>query len=140
MTLEDAKEKLGLAAQLRTPRWDPSSPRGPQEKIDMLEQYLLDCSFWRGELEEAELYVSAGLHELRLKWEMMEGYESMLGQVDPDKATGPQHLRAKRLHDPDLFRNISDGKHLLERIGRQIRRLEKDQEVASRAYTLLTGG
>lgn len=140
MTPGEAKDKVGLAAQLRMPRWDPASPLGPHEKIEKLEKYLLECSFWRGELEEAELFVSAAVHELRVKWEMMDGYEGMLGRVDADKATGPQHRRAKMLHDPDLFRGISDGKHLLERIARQIRRLEKDEDVASRAYTLLTGG
>ncbi len=140
MTVDEIKATLATASKLRMPRWDPTSPLGAQDKIEKLEEHLVNCSYHRAELEEADLHLSSAVHRLRVEWETLEGYEAGLGKVDPDKATGPQHQRAKRLHRPDLFTEISDGKHLLDRVARQIRRLEHDEDVASRAYTMITGG
>lgn len=122
---------------------DPNDPMGstrPGEKIEQLESYLLEVAFARGRAEEARLYAYAAVRQLREEWDHLEGWEGDFGSPEKAaKATQPQIKEAKRQVRPDLYDSIEKGQYLVKRLTEQIKRLEKDEDVASRAYTLISG-
>jgi inactivated superfamily I helicase len=132
-------------SKLRMPKFiynpqDPMAGTRPGEKIERLESYILDVAYARGDAEQARLYAYAAVRRLTEKWDHLEGWEVHFGE-DPAKAakaTQPQIKEAKRLLDPETFDGIEHGTYLVKRLSEQIKRLEKDEEVASRAYTLIS--
>lgn len=134
MTLEEARQKLNAALPLRTPLLDPHAPG--RAKVEALEDYMATASFHRGELEEALVWVYDAGAVLRHEWEQIEGYEVALPRGDRTQAAVNE---AKRTIDPGTWQGIQEAKHLVDRIGGQIRKLEKDDATVSRLYTLITG-
>lgn len=115
-------------------------PLPPDKKIEILEDYLLLTAEKRQEATEARLYMQASLKLLRDKWRDLTGWEQHMNGTPIAKATGPQIDRAKRCVDADLHDSIQRGEWLERRLGEQIKRLQHDDDVASRVYTLITGG
>lgn len=134
MDLDGIRKRLYAAAVLRMPRFKPETPR--HERIEKLEDYLLQTAYHRGELEEARLFAHDALAILLDKWDDLEGWETMIGKSDPSQDA---IRRAKKTIDKGLHDSLNVSKRLIGRLSDQIRRLEKDDEVASRAYTLISG-
>jgi hypothetical protein len=143
MEVEEIKELLHRHAKLRMPQFQygvhgEATPTAPAAKIEKLEEYLGDVAIARGDLEEARLFIDHARHALEDTWGRVEGWQQHVAK--PNTATGPQIAEAKRKIDPDTYEGIREAKWLSQKLGDQIRRLEKDEEVASRRYTLIVGG
>lgn len=148
MDLQQIEQTAFDVAALRMPKFvydinDPMRSTRPGEKIEKLESYLLDVAYSRGDAEQARLYAYAAVRRLTNEWDHLEDWEL---SFDPDpakavakaaRATQPQIKEAKRSLRPDLYDGIEHGSYLVKRLSEQIKRLEKDEEVASRAYTLI---
>lgn len=148
MDLQQIEQTAFDVAKLRMPKFvynrnDPMAATRPGQKIEELESYLLDAAYARGEAEEARLYCHAAVRSLLHTWDHLEGWEA---SFDPEhdkalakaaKATQPQIKEAKRVLDGELYDSIEKGQYLVKRLSEQIKRLEKDEEVASRSYTLI---
>jgi hypothetical protein len=115
-------------------------PLPPHKKIELLEDYLLLTAEKRQEATEARLYMQASLKVLRDRWRDLPEWQKHLNGTPVEKATGPQIDRAKRCVDADLADSIEKAEWLERRLGEQIKRLQHDDDVASRVYTLITGG
>lgn len=139
MTLEEIRGVLHTAAAVRMPRLTPEM--GSRERVEALEDYLNLTAVTRGDLEEARLYAQSALHQLMLEWDAIVGWEAHLRRRRTDV---PQHEvhAAKREIRPDLAEGIREAKWLVARLAEQIDRLSHmgDDQVASRIYTLITGG
>ncbi|MDP3985066.1 MAG: hypothetical protein Q8Q52_08725 [Acidimicrobiia bacterium] len=124
-----------MVPSLRAPRGEGSL--NARRKIDILEDHLILISRWRAQLEEAMLYMQAATKTLEDKWDQIEGWETM--RADGEKSQ-KSIVEAKRKVRPELYDGIREAKWLADKLGRQIRRLERDEEyTVSRAYTLITG-
>lgn len=145
MELVDIEQTVFDVAKLRMPKFkiDPNDPMAstrPGEKVEQLESYLLNVAFARGRAEEARLYAYGAVRRLQQEWDHLDGWEEVFGAPEKAaKATQPQIKEAKRQIRPDLYDGIEHGTYLVKRLTEQIKRLEKDEDVASRAYTLISG-
>lgn len=142
MTLEDHEEVLAEAAKLKMPTFrygnnGDEPAHAPREKVEALENHLLQTARWRGHLEQSRLQVSLAVRGLKRKWDHMTGWEPHRREGEKSVASVED---AKRVKDPDLYDSIQSGEALVKDLSAQIRRLEHDDEVASRAYTFITGG
>lgn len=144
MTPEDAREILHEAARLRMPRFIGREGENgekvrvsPQEKIGELEDFLLATARWRSFLEEARLYMKQATRDLQRQWDHLSGWEQNRREGERSVASVED---AKRITSPDLYDSIRSGEALVKDLSDQIRRLEHDDEVASRAYTFIVGG
>lgn len=134
MTLEEIQQHLHDLVKLRMPAFTQETPI--KEKIEALEDYLLETARARGVLEEARLVMEDSYELIADKWDAVEGWEVYLRgkpktQVEIDEA--------KRQADPDLFFSRRRAIKLIRQIGHQIKRFEKDDAACSRAYTMLVG-
>jgi hypothetical protein len=142
--LEECRAVLKRVSEVKMPnlRERPGDlPTGVQFsawRIEQLESYLLLTAEVRQEAHLAKLIVQEALDQLQDQWADIEGWEIEL--ATNSKKTAAEVLEAKRRTNPDLYSSIQTGKRLVDRLGDQIKRLEKDDGVSSRAYTLLTGG
>jgi hypothetical protein len=140
--LEECKETLQRVSRIRIPNLrvkdSDDQPLSPGQKIEQLESYLLLTAEGRQEAHLAKLIVQEALDVLQEEWDQIEGWEIEL--PSNSKRTGPEVVEAKRRTNPDLYGSIQTAKRLIDRLGEQIKRLEKDDGVSSRAYTLITGG
>lgn len=114
-------------------------PLPSRQKIEELESYLLLTAEARQLAESARLAVHRFLFDARIEADGMQGWEMHLG-VAASKATAPQIEAAKKKANPRLVADIAEADFLVKRLTEQIKRLEHDDEVASRVYTLITGG
>src|SRR5687768_8994661 len=147
MTKEDIENILHQAATLRMPRFRGEAARDREtgdirtfngrQKIEELEDFLLGTARWRSFLEEARLHAFAEAKDLRRRWKHMSGWEDKRREGEKTVASVED---AKRATDPQLHDDIEEWEWLIKRLSEQIRRLEHDDEVASRAYTFITGG
>lgn len=135
MTVDEAREALFAAARLRAPRL--SECDGQMAKVAALEDYLGETAISRGVLEEARLHMHEALALLMVDWDDIEGWEMIAGSSS--RRTQDDIRRAKKQCRPELYSSINSAKHLIARLSEQIRRLEKDDEVTSRLYTIVTG-
>lgn len=142
MSVEDAEEVLTEAATIKMPTFvygdgGDLQRTSSREKIGRLEDFLLKTALWRGHLEEQRLIISQATRQLQRKWDHMTGWEQF-------RRNGEKSVQsvedAKRQLDPDLYDSIQAGAALIKDISDQIRRLEHDDDVASRAYTFIVGG
>lgn len=134
MTYDEVKVVVAEVAAVHLP--ELSDDIGAREKIDELEGHLLYTARARGILEEARLGLEDVYEDIDHKWKNVTGYEIYLNGK-PKSNTDIDE--AKRQAEPDLFVERRLCMKLLRQVGNQIRRLEKDDAVASRAYTMLTG-
>lgn len=140
--LEECRATLRRVSQIKMPNLrekEEGRPKlSPGEKIEQLESYLLLTAEARQEAHMAKLIVQEALDVLQAQWDAIEGWEIEL--PSNSKRTGAEVIEAKRRTTPDLYGSIQTAKRLIDRLTEQIKRLEKDDGVSSRAYTLLTGG
>lgn len=136
MTVDEARQVVYAAARLRLPRLKDLG--GTQARVAALEDYLVETAIHRGELEEARLHLQDALGELLEQWDMIEGWQQLTPALS--KRTQDDIRRAKRTCRPDLHEGIRVAKNVIARLCEQIRRLEKDDDAASRLYTMVTGG
>jgi hypothetical protein len=69
-------------------------------------------------------------------WRNVTGYEIYLNGKPKSQEDVTE---AKRQVNPDLFARRRTAIKLIRQVGKQARRLEKDDAAVSRAYTMLTG-
>jgi hypothetical protein len=136
MTPDQIRETLHRVAAMRMPRLERD--HGLNQQIESLQEYLVETAIARADLEEAHLYAYNAQNLLIDQWDALAGWEIHL----PEKNGHTKAAReeAKALLEPDLAEGLRDAKRLLQCLARQIVRLEMDERVASRTYTLLTGG
>lgn len=144
--LDECREVLRAVSLVKMPNLrerpgDEELPSGMSFgtwKIDQLESYLLETAIARQEAHLARLVVQESLDVLQGKWDDIEGWEVEL--PSGGRRTQGDVVDAKRRIDPDLYSSIQTGKRLVDRLGEQIKRLEKDDAATSRVYTIITGG
>lgn len=105
------------------------------QKVIRLEGFMVESAISRGDAEEAALYMQEAVKALEDQWDQIEGWET-LKKGDSQKAA----VEAKRQLRPELYDGIREGKWLADKLKTQARRLERDEETASRIYTMATGG
>lgn len=121
------------AAELRFPKYDPE--QAPGQKIMALEEYISQTAIGRAELLTAQDWLLEARKALRDQWDAIEGHTAQLKK----DATQAQVDAAKRRIKPEVYDGLDAAKEMLGSIERQVRRLEKDYDAASRTYTLITG-
>src|SRR5436853_5953272 len=136
MTLDEIRAAFDAARVIRIPRFDPNTHG--RVKVSALETYINDTAFHRGELEDALWWTWEAERTLRDQWDDVEGYEPFLPSTAKER-TQEAISKAKRRVNPDVYDGLKLCAQLREAIGRQIRRLEKDYDAASRQYSLVTG-
>jgi hypothetical protein len=139
VTLEEIRQMLHDGAALRMPRFSPDSTS--RERVEALEEYLNLTAVTRGDLEEARLYAQGVVLDLGRQWDAIEGWEPHLRRRRAD-ATQADIAAAKSEINPGLHGALTEARWLVARLGEQIDRLSHmgDDQVASRIYTLITGG
>ncbi len=133
--IDHCKRLLHLHARLRMPTFTADDTGS--FKVDKIENYMGDLAVARGDLEEARLWADHIRHALDDEWNKIDGWQQHVSK--PNSATGPQIIEAKRRIKPDIYDAIREAKWVVAKLTDQIKRLEKDEENASRRYTLLTG-
>jgi hypothetical protein len=132
-TLDEIKATIQEVAALRMPDFEAVEAH---DKIEMLEDYLLETARARHVLEQARLILEDAYEEIDDKWRAVEGFEVYL-RGRPK--TTQEIDEAKRQVNPDLFYSRRRCIKLLRQLGNQNRRMERDDAACSRAYTMLTG-
>lgn len=136
MELAEIRQKLYDAAKLRLPSFEEGM--SASERVDKLEDYLLETARVRGDLEEARLYAHGALGNLKDQWNAIEGWEMQLRKGERTQAAITE---AKRKCRPDTYAAIEEAKWLIDRLTEQIKRFGGtmgDDAVVSRAYTMMT--
>lgn len=142
--LEECRDVLRAVSEVKMPnlRSRPDDlPDGVQFgtwKIEQLESYLLLTAEARQEAQFAKLVIQEALDVLQAEWDEIEGWEVEL--PTGGRRTQADVVEAKRRVRPDLYTSIQTGKRLVERLGEQVKRLERDDGATSRVYTIITGG
>jgi hypothetical protein len=132
--VEDIKQARDTVRdEVRFPQWGPDEH--PGKKIEALEAYIGVTAVRRAELLAAQDWIIVARRDLQDAWDGVEGHEAAL----PRQATNEQVNAAKRRLKPDVWAGLTEAKELLASIERQVRRLERDYDAASRTYTLITG-
>lgn len=143
LDIEDIKGFLHNAVRLRPPRFEygETDATPPREKIEALENYLMESAYAAAELEECLHWLSAVVAHFKRVIENLTGYEAALPGKSRDRLTQADINRAKRIVDPASFDAGAEARHLQESCLRQIERLRfEEQWVISRAYTMISGG
>lgn len=136
MDLEQIEAVLMVALKLRSPHFAPGHP--PRSKIAELEDYLLRSASVNGELVEALHWCREAGVALGDAWEQLEGWEVALRRPRA-KATRQEIQAAKMRTSPQLYEAGRKARRLRESLVDQIARLEREERVVSRAYTMVTG-
>lgn len=139
MTVQEVRQVLYRAAQLRFPSGKDEEGRklAPRERVESLEDHYVECAMSRQALEEAALWMQDGVKGLEDKWDAIEGWQTVMGAGEK---TQKAIVAAKRTIDPETYKGIREGKWLVDKLHRQAKRLERDEEAVSRLYTMQTGG
>lgn len=132
MNVEEIRECLYAALPLRIPMYDPHEPL--PGKIHLLEEYMRQTAYRRAELEEALHWAWEAKKTLDEMWTGVHGWEPMAGK----SPTQPQIDSAKRVINPDIWSGLVEVRGLMNSLERQIKRLDRDGEVSSRAFSMLT--
>lgn len=130
----DLEENVKASGLLRIPSFPEDMPAA--EKIAALEEHLLDTARWRAVMEALRIILEDDYEEIDDTWRNVTGYEMYLNGKPKSKEDIDE---AKRQVNPDLFARRRKVIKLMRQVGNQIRRLEKDDAVVSRAYTMMTG-
>jgi hypothetical protein len=109
-----------------------------QEKVDRLEQYMLNSAVRRAEIEECLFLLTEMNAVLSGEWEDIQGWEHL--PVYTAKPTVATMNQAKRAMRSDLYDSISEVKRLKDHCERIIARFEHEEKVViSRAFTMISG-
>lgn len=135
--VEAIAEAVAEAAKLRMPA-PPTPERPASQVVQELADYMLSCAIKRAELMEHRITLSLAVEALEDRWDTIEGWEAVAGG---SRVTEAQRDAAKRTLDDATWGALRDGKRLLKRLDAQVGRLcgKADDEIASRAYSLLAG-
>lgn len=142
--LDECRQVLAYVARRRLPNLQQRPADLPDGvplsgwKIEQLESYLMETAILRQQAHLAKLIVQEALDVLQREWDGIEGWEVEL--PSSGKRTQEDVVQAKRRVKPDLYGSIQTAKRLIDRLSDQIKRLEKDDNVSSRIYTLISGG
>lgn len=143
-TLDQCRAVLAKVARAKMPNLRerpedlPTGTPFTAWKIEQLESYLLETAELRQDATLAKLIVQEALDVLQGEWDSIEGWEVEL--PSEGRRSQADVVEAKRRVRPDLYSSIQTAKRLIDRLSEQVRRLEKDDNVTSRIYTLMTGG
>lgn len=137
MELEAIENALEVALRLRSPHFPEGT--APRAKIGLLEDYMLKSANVNGELVEARHWLRALIDTLTDQWNAMQGWEEFLRRPRA-KATKAEINAAKVQASPAAWDAGRKARRLLQSIDDQITRLEREERVVSRAYTMVTGG
>jgi hypothetical protein len=138
--LEQIEEILLAALKLRSPCFTARSGITVREKIAELEDYLLKGAHVNGELVEVRHWLREVEEDLTDQWDGLVGWEINLGSAKVINATKQQILAAKIAAAPQLYAALRKARRLRESVVDQITRLEREEKVMSRAYTMISGG
>lgn len=135
MDTEEISAIIKRASALRMPKLGED---GKREWIEKLMDYLSETAVARAELLEAREVVELTLHTSDDRWAKLEGWHAIAGH----KPTVAQIEEAKRTVDEELWTTRREAKRVLGLIDTQVKRLGgmSDDEIASRLYTLASGG
>lgn len=134
MNIGDIRLILERALPIRIPQYDPNE--APTVRIEKLQDHILKVAWHRAELEEALHWCIEARKVLQLKWDDVQGWQSIAGS----KPTQDAINRAKRQIDRDTWLGLAETRALIDSLHRQISRLGgSDYDAASRVYTLLSG-
>lgn len=136
MNLEQIREVVDRALPLRFPKVDEL--RGA-EKVAALEDHMLASALISGDLVEARHWLRRLQETLRDEWAHLEGWEVALKRPR-DRATKAEIEEAKVKVSPALYAAGREARQLLDSVDDQITRFEREERVASRAYTMMSGG
>lgn len=134
MTVDEIKKALFRCAGLTFPRLQGLEPG---QKVELVEDYLVETAIARSELERARLYMHEAHHALLRQWDDIQGWQAHVGWSS--RTTQDDIRLAKKEINPGLYASMVEAKFLIDRLGQQIARLELDDKAASRAYTIITG-
>ena len=134
MEHDEIAESVKACGLLRVPSFPEEMSAA--DKIAALESHLLDTARWRSVMEDLRIILEDEYEEIDDLWRDVTGYEIYLSGRPKSKEDIDE---AKRQVNPDLFTRRRTVIKLMRQVGNQIRRLEKDDGVVSRAYTMLTG-
>lgn len=137
MTLEEIEAALAAALSLRSPILAPDD--SGRRKIEVLQNYMLLTAHVSGDLVEAKHWLAALIDRLAGQWESLAGWEVALKRPRA-KATKAEIDQAKIVVEPQLYAAGRKARALRESVVDQIARLEREERVMSRAYTMLSGG
>lgn len=139
MDLERIEAVLDEALELRMP-YKREDDRPPRQKIAELEDHLLRSAHLNGDLVEAQHWLRLLTQTLADQWAALEGWQVALSGVTPAKATKAQVTAAKIQVAPQLHAAGVKAAQLRASVDAQIERLEREERVCSRAYTMMSGG
>ena len=136
MTLDEIEQVLADALKLRSPVFlGGESGAG---RVTVLENYMLKSANINGSLVEARHWLRAIEEKLADEWEGLAGWEVALRRPRA-KATKQDIQQAKMAVAPQLFAAGRKAKRLVASVDDQISRLEREERVVSRAYTMIVG-
>lgn len=130
----EIKDNINAAGLLRIPAFPEDTKTS--DKIAALESHLLDTARWRSVMEAYRILLEDDYEEIDELWRSVTGYEMYLNGKPKSRDDIDE---AKRQVDKELFARRRTVMKLLRQVGNQIRRLEKDDAVVSRSYTMMTG-
>jgi hypothetical protein len=128
MASADQEGALARAARLRFP--DLRELHG-RARIEALVDHITEAAIIRGELEELRLEAQVQARDTR------RHLDRVPATVLRSRAAA---VEARRLADPGAAQQLDDAQWVIDRCTEQIHRLGgSEYDVASRAYTMLTG-
>lgn len=139
MTLDEIEAVLAGALKLRSPSFSESDGVSARQKIAALEDHMLKSASINGDLVEARHWLGMLTEKLAEDWEGLAGWEVALKRPRA-KATRQDVQAAKVAVAPQLFAAGRKAARLRASIDDQIVRLEREEKVCSRAYTMMSGG
>lgn len=137
MTLADIEAALARALPFRVPRFEPGL--GARQKVSQLEDFMLSSALVNGDLVEARHFLRLLEQDLSDRWDQVQGWEVVAPPKARAKLTVADIDRAKHAVEPTLWDARRKAQTLRLSVDDQITRMEADQRVASRAYSMLSG-
>jgi hypothetical protein len=129
MTYDEILTVVRHSSKLRMPGFQPDDRTSV--RIEALADHMLACATNRGMLEEVWQWAS------RLVTNLEE--QGLEGEYEVEGKTAAERSACRMRLNPEVFGALRDARQAKADIERQIRRLEKDEATASRAYTFITG-
>jgi hypothetical protein len=136
VTLEDIRAVLDEALALRFPV--TADTRG-RARVELLEDHMLASAVVNGKLVEARHWLRMLRASLADSWEKLAGWEIAMAGKPRARWTAADIQRAKIKVAPAQYDAGREAKRLAESIDDQIARLERDERICSRAYSMLSG-
>jgi hypothetical protein len=126
-------ECLQRSLQMRVPAYDRTMTA--RQRIELLEDYLLESAIVQGELTEERAGWMVTLIPLQHEWDHLAGWE------DRRRTRTEAGVRdAKRAVRPDLYDEIEEVNWMIKRLTEEVDRMERDASKVSRAYSMETAG